>query len=65
MTHHTMDAKDHDGSMSHLGHLRRFDRVQLTSGLTPFSTELGCRRRVYPRSRPLRRTSRFGRFVSE
>jgi hypothetical protein len=31
--HHTLDAKDHDGSMSHLGHSRRFDHAPIISGL--------------------------------
>jgi hypothetical protein len=33
--HHTLDAKDHEGSTSHLGQSRHFGCVQVTSGLLP------------------------------
>jgi hypothetical protein len=39
MTHHTLDAKDHDGSMSHLGQKPRFDAPPTASGL-PQSTDI-------------------------
>jgi hypothetical protein len=36
--HHTLDAKDHDRSMSHLGHSRPNWAVRVMSGLPPVAT---------------------------
>jgi hypothetical protein len=41
--YHTLDAKDHDGSMSHLGHKRRSRDDRLRSALPPSSdATIGC-----------------------
>ena len=38
--HHTLDAKDHDGSMSHLGQNRKWQGLRGTSVL-PSNSDLG------------------------